>query len=134
MSTEAGMPTVKIDQTPKHKLHHRELKRKKQEWERGRQDGFTRIHNQVEIDDGAIARKTGKCFYELKSFGMTMAWSLDKAQVINAYNASMRTHVENRLDPRGNFQRYIVTPSHLVVYEFNPATGHKLPLNPKKDF
>jgi hypothetical protein len=134
MTEPAGMPTVKIDQTPKHKLHHRELRRKKQEWERMRVEGFTRCHNKIEIDDRKIALQQGMCFYELKSFGMTMAWSLDKVQVINAYHGSMRSHIENRLDPKGNLQRYIVMPSHLKVYEYNPATGHKIRLNPKKDF
>lgn len=132
--SDAGMPIVQIDQTPKHKQHHRELRRKKMEWERGRMEGFTRVHNQIEIDDRRIALKQGIPFYELKSFGNTLHWSLHKQEVIGAYNAANRSHIENRLNAMGDLQRYIVKPDHLVVYEYNPATGQKLPLDPKKDF
>lgn len=128
-----ALPTPQIDQTPAHKMHKKELNRKHQEWLRHRNEGFVRCHQSIEVDDKRIALKTGMHFFELKSFGSTLAWSLNKVEVMNAFHATNRTHVEFRLDPFGKEQRYIVEPRHLRVYEYNPVTGHKYNITPKRE-
>ena len=128
-----SMPSLKTDQTPKHQQHHRQLKYERQLWLRQRTDGFIRSHQLIELDDRLIALKTGRCFYELKSFGQTLHWSLKKAEVIVAYHDANRTHIEYRLNPMGKEQRYIVQPRHLKVFEYNPATSHKIDITPKKE-
>ncbi len=127
------MPALKVDQSPRHTHHHRQLKYEQQMWARRRTEGFIRSHQSIEIDDGRVARKTKRCFYELKSFGQTLHWSLDKQQVIFAYHAANRTHIEYRLDPMGKEQRYIVQPRHLRVYEYDPMSSHKINITPKKE-
>lgn len=125
-------PALKVDQTPRHKQHHKQLKHERQMWARRRMEGFTRSHTQVEIDDGAIADKTGRHFFELKSFDSTLHWSLDKVQVIGAFHAANRTHIEYRLNPMGKEQRYIVQPRHLRVFEVIRGIG-KWEITPKKE-
>lgn len=127
------LPALKVDQTPRHQQHHKQLRHEKQTWLRHRTDGFVRSHQHIEIDDRRIAIQTGRCFYELKSFGQTLHWSLNKVEVINAYHAANRTHVEYRLDPMGKEQRYIVQPRHLSVWEYHPVSSHKLDITPKKE-
>ena len=131
MSNE--LPALKVDQTPRHMHHHKQLKYERQMWARRRTEGFIRSHQSIEIDDRRIALKTGRCFYELKSFGSTLHWTLDKEQVIFAYHAANRTHIEYRLDPMGKEQRYIVQPRHLQVFEYDPANSMKLEITPKKE-
>lgn len=125
------LPALKVDQTPSHQQHHKQLKYERMMHDRRRTDSFVRCHQSIEIDDRKIAIKQGMRFYELKSFGQTLHWSLNKTEVINAYNAANRTHIENRSSPLGGEQRYIVQPSHLRVWEYNPVTGHKYPLQQK---
>jgi len=127
-----NLPVIQIDQTPKHQLHHRELRRQQQEWERHRTEGFVRCHDTVEIDDKRIALRTHAKFYELRSFGATLHWSLNKQEIINAFNATNRSHVEHRIDHMGEERRYVVIPTHLSVWEYNPITSHKLNITPKR--
>lgn len=125
---EAQTPPLKAEGTimPAHKLEHARLKREKADWFKNRITGFIRCMNDVQIDDGRIARMTNRNFYELKSFGQTMQWSLDKQQVISARDAMSHTFLEERTDARkGKTYRVEVKPRHLHIWEYNPRTSHK---------
>ena len=128
-----ALPALKVDQTPRHQQHHKQRKYEAQMWKRRREEGFIRCHNNTEIDDRRIAIKTGRHFFELKSFGQTLHWSLNKQEVIQAYHAANRTHIEWRLDPMGKEQRYTVQPRHLQVLEYNPKLGIKWDVTPEKE-
>ena len=82
-------PALKVEAVvmPAHKAEHARRRRAEAEWFKNRTTGFVRCMTDVTIDDGLIARKTGRKFYELKSFGQTMQWSLDKQQVLVAKEA-----------------------------------------------
>jgi hypothetical protein len=111
---------------PAHKVEHHRRRRAEAEWFKNRTTGFVRCMTDVTIDDGLIARKTGRKFYELKSFGATMQWSLDKQQVLVAKEAMSHIFIEERTDARkGKTYRVEVKPRHLTVWEYDPATSMK---------
>jgi hypothetical protein len=121
-------PQLKVEAivVPAHKAEHARRRRAEAEWFKNRTTGFVRCMTDVTIDDGLIARKTGRNFYELKSFDSTMQWSLDKQQVLVAKEAMSHIFIEERTDARkGKTYRVEVKPRHLTVWEYDPATSMK---------
>jgi len=121
-------PELKVEAVmiPAHKAEHHRRRRAQAEWFKNRTTGFIRCMNDVTIDDGLIARKTGRKFYELKSFDATMQWSLDKQQVLIAKESMEHIFIEERTDARkGKTYRVEVKPRHLSVWEYDPATSMK---------
>lgn len=111
---------------PAHKIEHARLKRERADWIKNRTTGFIRCMTDIQIDDALIARKTGRNFFELKSFGQTMQWSLDKQQIIIARDAMSHIFLEERKDAReGKTYRVEVKPRHLTMWEYNPRTSVK---------
>lgn len=126
MSTTPQLKTRgRMESIEPHRAAHSQRKRDEAEWRKNRTTGFMRVHSEVTINDGEIARITNKKFYELKSFGQTLHWSLDKAKVMAAYEATAHTFIEEREIIPGRVERIEVTPRHLTVWEFNPETGQK---------
>lgn len=118
--------TPKVDQTEAHKLHHKWKRHQEAERLRERTLGFLCVHNRIEIDDKVIAKRTNMPFYEVKSFGQTLNWSLNKVEIMAFYDKLMRPHVEERENAFGKLQKYVVMPTHLAVWEVNPHTSHKI--------
>lgn len=87
--------------------------------------GFIQVHNRIEIDDRAIAQESGMPFFEVKSFGQTLHWSLNKVEIVLFYERLMKPHVEHRLDHMGKERRYTVTPSHVEIWEIHPHGLYK---------
>ncbi len=111
---------------PPHQAEYARRRRAEAEWLKNRTTGFIRCMTDVTIDDGLIARKTGRNFYELKSFGQTMQWSLDKQQVLVAKESMEHIFIEERTDAqKGKTYRVEVKPRHLSVWEYNPRTSMK---------
>lgn len=108
------------------KLEHARRRRVEAEWFKNRTTGFVRCMTDVTIDDGLIARKTNRNFYELKSFDSTMHWSLDKQQIVIAKESMSHIFVEERTDAqKGKTYRVEVKPRHLSIWEYNPRTSMK---------
>lgn len=122
---DVTVPTIKVDQTPKHKQEHRRRRASQQEWERTRTMGFIQVHNRIEINDRVIAETSAMPFYEVKSFGQTLDWSLNKVEIMLFYERLMKPHIEYRLDHMGEERRYTVVPDHLAVWEIHPYGLYK---------
>jgi len=117
--------TVKVDQTPRHQLEHKARRYRDAEWKRERTLGFMCVHNRIEIDDKRIAERENMPFYEVKSFGQTLDWSLNKVEIMAFYDRLQKPHIEERENAFGKLQKYVVKPTHITVWEVNPHTYYK---------
>ena len=121
-------PKLKVEGSilPPHKVEHARRKRERSDWLKNKTTGSIRCMTDVTIDDGLIARKTLRNFYELKSFDSTMHWSLDKQVIILAKEAMSHNFIEERIDAqKGKTYKVEVKPRHLSIWEYNPRTSMK---------
>jgi hypothetical protein len=108
-----------------HKIGHANRKRAESEWKKNRVTGFMRAQSDITIDDRKIAIQTKRNFYELKSFGQTMHWSLDKQVIEAAKTAMEHSYIEERMTPWKKTEKISVKPKHITIWEYNPRTSQK---------
>jgi len=120
-------PKLKVEGSdmPAHKIEHARRKRLDSEWKKNKIMGFIRCMTDIVIDDRRIAINTRRNFYELKSHGQTMHWSLNKTEIIAAKTAMEHSFLEERDTPFGKTERVTVKPRHLTIWEYNPRTSQK---------
>jgi hypothetical protein len=115
----------KVEVIPPHKIGHANRKRAESEWKKNRVAGFVRAQSDITIDDRKIAIQTRRNFYELKSFGQTMHWSLDKQVIEAAKTAMEHSYIEERMTPWKKTEKISVKPKHITIWEYNPRTSQK---------
>ena len=118
---------AQMEAIPAHKLEHARRRREHASWLNMRTKGFIDCQNNrgVDIDDRKIALRTGRNFFELKSFGQTLNMSLDKAEIMSMKADVEHSFIEERDTPFGKTEKVTVKPRHLSVYEINPRLGTK---------
>jgi hypothetical protein len=120
LEVKAQMETI-----PAHKAEHARRRREHAQWLKMRTKGFIDVHREINIDDGRIANRTQRNFFELKSFGQTLDMSLDKAEIMSFKARIEHVFIEERDTPFGRTEKVQVKPRHLSVWEYNPRTSQK---------
>lgn len=129
MKAESTSPALKVkgemESIEPHKAEHARRRRVHGMWVKNKTLGSIRIMNDIVIDDRAIAIKTKRNLFELKSFGQTLDISLDKNAILQFKESMERTFIEERTNPMGKTHYVEVTPRHVTVWEYNPRNSQK---------